>query len=98
MRDDGEPAFEEPWQAHILAVAFALAERGLFAPSEWSDALGAELRRRAGRGEPDSRYTYYAAALSALETLVTRTGLIAGAGLDERTEQWRRAYLNTPHG
>ncbi len=97
-RHDGEPAFEEPWQAHILAVAFSLAENGIFTRSDWSAALGAELRRRAELGEPDSRHTYYAAALSALEFLVTKTGMIASSALDSCAEEWRRAYLNTPHG
>jgi nitrile hydratase accessory protein len=98
VRSDGEPAFEEPWQAQILALAFALAEKGTFTQSDWSAALGAELRRRVAAGEPDSRGTYYAAALSALEALVIRTGLTDGSALDGRSEQWRRAYLNTPHG
>lgn len=97
-RDDGEAAFEEPWQAQTLAMAFALAERRLFSQAQWSDALGEELRRRAGRGEPDSRHTYYAAALSALESLVTRAGPVTTTDLDRRTEQWRRAHLDTPHG
>ncbi len=95
---DGEAAFEEPWQAHTLAVALSLAENGILTRSEWSAALGAELRRRAALGEPDSRHTYYVAALSALEMLLIRSALITETALRGRTEQWRHAYLNTTHG
>jgi nitrile hydratase accessory protein len=98
LRDDGEPAFEEPWQAHVLAIASALAEGKAFTPGQWSEALGAELRRCASRGDPDSRETYYAAAVSALEKLLDRAGSVSREALDRRTEQWRRAYLHTPHG
>ncbi|MDP9136908.1 MAG: nitrile hydratase accessory protein [Pseudomonadota bacterium] len=97
-RDDGEPAFEEPWQAHVLAVAYALAERGSFSHSDWSQELGAELQRCVERGEADSRATFFAAALSALQHLVTARGMVSEALLDGRTELFRRAYLQTPHG
>lgn len=97
-RTDGEPAFEEPWQAEVLAVAFALIERGLFSPAEWSDTLGAELRTAVSRGDPDTQATYYAAALAALERLLADRSDVGADALSARAEQWRRAYLNTPHG
>lgn len=97
-RTDGEPAFDEPWQAEVLAVAYALTERGVFSPAEWSDTLGAELKGAASRGEPDTQATYYAAALAALERLLTERSDVGADALTARTEQWRRAYLNTPHG
>ncbi len=97
-RRDGEPAFDDPWQAQVLALAFALSKVGVFTPVEWSDALGAELRRAGARGEPDDHSTYYAAALAALESLIAADGRITASSLSTRIEQWRRAYLNTPHG
>lgn len=97
-RRDGEAAFDEPWQAQVLALAFTLVEDGAFGRVEWSDALGAELRRAAARGDPDGPETYYAAALAALEGLLAAGGRITPAGLGERVEAWRRAYLHTPHG
>lgn len=95
---DGEPAFDEPWQAQVLALAFALSQEGVFTPVQWSDALGAELRRSGRRGEPDDQTTYYAAALAALEGLIAADGRVSPVGFSSRIEQWRRAYLNTPHG
>ena len=97
-RLDDEPTFDEPWQAQILALAFTLSQAGLFTPVEWSDALGAKLRSATERGEPDDQATYYAAALAALEHLVVANGSITHSRLSERVEEWRRAYLNTPHG
>jgi len=96
-RRDGEPAFDEPWQAQVMALAFQLVERGAFSAAAWSDALGAELAVRAARGEPDDPPGYYQAALAALEGLLDGGG-VARAELAERTEAWRRAYLHTPHG
>jgi nitrile hydratase accessory protein len=97
-RGDGEPAFDEAWQAQVLALAFALTQTGVFSPSLWSDTLGAELRAANDRGEPDNLATYYACALKALEHLVANAGAITDAALAERIEAWRQAYLNTPHG
>ena len=97
-RHDDEPAFDEPWQAQVLALAFALTKVGVFTAVQWSDALGAELRSAVERGAPDDQTTYYAAALAALEGLIAADGRVSPDGLSSRTEQWRRAYLNTPHG
>ena len=98
VRRDGEPAFAEAWQAELLALGNALTEAGVFSPTEWSEALGAELQRASARGEPDDQNTYYGAALSALDRLIERDGRIKLEVLAGRTEQWRRAYLHTPHG
>lgn len=95
---DREPAFAEPWQAEILALACALSESGMFSPAQWSAALGEELRRAEARGAPDDHETYYAAVLAALERLVAAAGAITTDALAARIEEWRRAYLNTPHG
>jgi hypothetical protein len=33
-----------------------------------------------------------------LEALLLRKAILERSTLDSRIEQWRRAYLNTPHG
>lgn len=96
--EDGEPTFAQPWQAQVLALAFALVEQGVLSPAAWSEALGAELRRTAAKGAPDDQETYYGAALAALEQLVTSADGITADALSTRLEQWRRAYRRTPHG
>ena len=97
-RSDDEPVFDDPWQAQVLALANDLAEKGVFTRAAWSDALGAALRDADARGAPDTPETYYMCALAALETLLADADKVSGNMLDERTESWRRAYLNTPHG
>jgi nitrile hydratase accessory protein len=95
---DGGPAFDEPWQAEVLALAGALSESGVFTPAQWSEALGAALRQAEARGAPDGHATYYGAVLEALEQLLAATGGITADALAHRIEEWRRAYLQTPHG
>ncbi len=93
---DGEPAFDEPWQAETLALADLLVRRGSISPARWAEALGAEIE--ALQTAPDDRETYYRAVLAALERLLAEKGAVARAEIDERERQWERAYLRTPHG
>lgn len=90
--------FEEAWQAEVLALAFALVEKGVFSRTEWSEALGVELRQSSLEGAPDNQDSYYGAAVRALERLLERDGRIGPATISQRSEQWRHAYLATPHG
>jgi nitrile hydratase accessory protein len=91
-------AFAEPWQAQAFALAVRLSEAGYFTASEWSAALGAELRAAAQRGEPDDGSRYYEHWLAALEHLVTSKGLTDIAALAARKDEWSEAYRHTPHG
>ncbi len=52
-RHDDAPVFDEPWQAQTLALAFNLIDRGQFSASQWSETLGAELKRNLSNGETD---------------------------------------------
>ena len=95
---DARPAFDEPWQAEILAMADALVKRGLFTAEQWSEALGAERKRDAETGVPDDQAHYYEAALRALEALTLRAGALTEAAIGRRQARWHRAYEATPHG
>jgi nitrile hydratase accessory protein len=94
----GGPVFAEPWQAQAFALAVKLSQQKLFTWSEWAEALGAELKAAADRGEPDDGSHYYEHWLAALERLVTAKGLVDRAALDQRKEDWAEACRNTPHG
>jgi nitrile hydratase accessory protein len=96
-RDDTAPVFAEAWHANALAIASVLTKRGVFPAADWSTALGNAVRASDARGDPDNEEHYYEAVLAALETLIERS--LPGVGLEiaPRVEQWRRAYLNTPH-
>ena len=94
---DGEgPAFEEPWQATAFALAVHLSECGAIAWTEWSAALGREIT--AAAGDPAQAERYFQHWLRALERICAEKGMVGAAEIRARQEQWRRAYVNTPHG
>src|SRR5258706_14242169 len=97
-RDEGGPVFAEPWQAQAFALAVRLSEQGHFTWKEWADALAAEIKAAADRGEPDDGSRYYEHWLAALERLVTSKGLTDSASLLARKDAWADAYRHTPHG
>jgi nitrile hydratase accessory protein len=97
-RDEAGPVFNEPWEAHAFALAVRLSESGCFSWSEWAAALSQEIRAAQERGDPDLGHNYYHHWLKALERLCAEKGLASSADMHRRKEQWRRAYLHTPHG
>lgn len=98
IRDEAEPVFDEPWQAQVLGLASVLVERGIIPSALWSQTLGRELRHAEAAGKPDDHHTYYDSVLAAVEKLGATLGGMTHDALDTRTEEWRRAYINTPHG
>jgi len=60
-RRDSEPGFAEPWQAETMALAARLVEQGRFTATQWSAALGEEIRRAADAGEGDDAESYFGA-------------------------------------
>jgi nitrile hydratase accessory protein len=95
--DSEGPVFAEPWQASAFALAVHLSERGAFAWSEWSAALGRQIEAAAQR-TPEEGAAYDHGWLDALERLCREKGLVNAAEIERRREEWREAYLNTPHG
>ena len=95
---DGEPVFDELWQAQVLALADTLVQEGHFSASEWSETLGAELKRAELAGSTDDQQAYYQAALRALEALLAETSSVSKHELEDRRSAWARAYEATPHG
>lgn len=94
-RDDDGPAFREPWEARAVAVILRLHARGLFTWREWTSVLAAENAAAGGASDDRSSYAHW---LAALERLLVAKGAISSAELDRRTEQWRQAHRETPHG
>ena len=97
-RLDGDPVFDEPWQAEVLAMADRLSNAGVFTRDLWSETLGEELVRAERNGKPDDVTTYYEAALKTLERLLEETGHVTPSARAERREAWEHAYRTTPHG
>jgi nitrile hydratase accessory protein len=96
--DERGPVFAEPWQAQAFALAVQLSTAGHFTWTEWTTALGAQLRAAAERGEPDDGSRYFEHWLAALEQLVTEKKLTDLTALSARKEAWIDAYRHTPHG
>ena len=100
LAEDG-PLFAEPWQAQAFAMAVRLSAEGHFSWPEWAQYLCAEIASdHGGQGgaSGDAIGVYYRQWLAALEKLVADKGLASPTELAGRKEDWRRAYLNTPHG
>jgi nitrile hydratase accessory protein len=100
--DEDGPIFAEPWQAQAFAMAVRLSAEGHFTWPEWVNYISAEIATEnnvgADRANEASLTIYYRQWLAALEKLVADKGLASASELANRTEEWRRAYLNTPHG
>lgn len=61
-------------------------------------AIAEEIARSPARPGERAGDACYRQWLATLESLCTRHRLTDAAALDARTEQWRLAYLGTPHG
>ena len=97
-KDEQQPVFAEPWEAHAFAIVLKLSEKGLLKWSEWTDVLAEEIKEAKDKGQPDFGNTYYQFWLSALETILLEKNILKKSDLKSMIEQWRRAYLSTPHG
>ena len=95
---DQAPVFAEPWEAQAFALVLRLSEQGLFQWSEWSAALATEIRHARDTGDQDLGDTYYHYWLVALEKLLLEKSVLDSETVESRVEEWRRAYLHTPHG
>jgi nitrile hydratase accessory protein len=93
-----EPRFAEPWQAKAFACAIHLSRKGLFSWAEWVQAFSSEIAAHPAQPGERPESAYHRQWLTTLERLVGERACIGPAEIDERTETWRRAYLNTPHG
>jgi nitrile hydratase accessory protein len=95
---NGDPVFDEPWQAEALAIADVLVSEGMFSAGAWSEALGKALRVAESEGAVDNQVTYYNCVLSALEQLVGEYSEIDQQAMAGKRKDWEQAYLSTPHG
>jgi hypothetical protein len=90
--------FDEPWQAQALAMADLLVQSGIINGHDWANRLGARLRSAPPDARADDANAYYGAVLDALEDLLYGSNALDPAQVASFQAQWKRAYLNTPHG
>ena len=99
MKTDAPEGFDAPWQAEAYSIGQALIEAGHISPDEWANALGEALRRLCvSEGRPDNAETYSEAVFEALSHVTRANALLAEGEVEQRAEDWRAAYLRTPHG
>ncbi|MFT5115836.1 MAG: nitrile hydratase accessory protein [Parasphingorhabdus sp.] len=96
--DQAGPVFAEPWQAQAFGLAVALHAAGRFEWRDFSAALSKEIYAAQDRGEPDLGDTYYNHWLVALEVICCSTEMVSQDMMQQRKEEWKQAYLHTPHG
>ena len=58
QRKDGDPTFDEPWQAQSLAIADRLVDAGVVTATAWAEALGFEIQSAARAGAADNADAY----------------------------------------
>ena len=97
-KDESGPTFREPWEAQAFSLVTALMESGLFTAEEWASTLGETIRQAQSEGDPDLGNTYYQHWLNALETLVLNKEICDRGEMADKFQQWRSAFLATPHG
>ena len=69
FKDNEEPVFQEPWEAHAFAMTVHLHARGCFSWTEWSEALAEAVVNQPN--EP-----YYQLWIEALEALLEKKDLL----------------------
>ena len=79
-------------------MAVRLSAEGHFTWPEWVQYLSTEIAADKDKVSDNNLETYYNQWLAALEKLVTDKGLASSGEMTGCKEEWRRAYLNTPHG
>ncbi len=106
--DGSEPVFANPWQAQIFALVVGLHQRGCFSWDEWTETLSTEIAAAPDNGENDNDNSnrkesdpgdsYYRMWVIALERLLVNKTVVYSDDIQNRVNEWRSAYLNTPHG
>ena len=92
------PVFLEPWHAEVFSLVVALHRQGAFGWSEWVELFSDTLSNVPAESGESVEAAYYRRWLFALESIVARKSLASVEEMTQRKEEWRHAYLRTPHG
>lgn len=96
--DEEGPVFDAPWQASVFALTVHLFKRGAFDWSQWVRVISEEIKAAPARPGERVNDAYYRQWAAAFETLIGQLGIADAVCVSQRAEQWRQAYLHTPHG
>ncbi|MDE1188042.1 MAG: nitrile hydratase accessory protein [Pantoea sp.] len=96
---DAENApFEHPWQAQVFSLIVCLHQAGKFSWKEWVDVFSTEIKAHPIQEHESVNDAYYRQWVAATEHMLLLLQLTGQADIARRTDEWRQAYLNTPHG
>ncbi len=90
--------FEHPWQAQIFSLIVYLHQAGQFSWKAWVDVFSEEIKASPLREGESINDAYYRQWVSAAEKMLFSLELTGKEEMTRRTDEWRQAYLNTPHG
>lgn len=90
--------FDEPWQVRAYALATLLQDAGLITATDWSNQLGAAIRKVESTGQTLTADNYYNVWLAALERVVRHRELADATSLEHYRAAWDAAARRTPHG
>jgi nitrile hydratase accessory protein len=75
-----------------------LFKSGAFEWSQWVEVMSEEIKATPARLGERVNDAYYRQWAAAFETLIGQLGIADPVAISQRAEQWRQAYLHTPHG
>lgn len=96
--DEESAPFEHPWQAQAFSLIVYLHQAGLFSWKTWVDVFSKEIKASPMQAEESINDAYYRQWVSATENMLLSLELTGKEDIIRRTNEWRQAYLNTPHG
>ena len=92
------PAFDQPWQAEAFSILVALNEAGHFPWKDWVQLFSRVIKSAPALPGETANDAYYRQWAVALEEMAIGLGAVGKEEIAAREQEWRRAYLNTPHG
>ncbi|WP_321793560.1 nitrile hydratase accessory protein [Burkholderia pyrrocinia] len=96
--ETGAAVFEQPWQAQAFALIVHLHQAGFFPWADWVQTFSDVITTAPARPDESINDAYYRQWIAGMEQMVARLGLTEVESITHRTDEWRQAYLNTPHG
>ncbi|ANJ95040.1 nitrile hydratase accessory protein [Serratia sp. TSA_7] len=90
--------FEHPWQAQVFSLIVYLHQAGQFSWKAWVDVFSDEIKASPMQEHESINDAYYRQWVSAAEKMLLSLELTGEQDIARRTDEWRQAYLNTPHG
>lgn len=96
--ESGMAPFEHPWQAQVFSLVVCLHKAGMFSWKAWVDVFSAEIKAHPAQAHESVNDAYYRQWVGATEKMLMSLQMTGEAEISCRTDAWRQAYLNTPHG